>query len=388
MSFTVGNLRDDLERKLHGTTLDKLTDPDGLINEAARNVLTKIDPPETIRIQNITNGVFSDVTRYLLPSDIKGDRIVSIRPQNESKTQYDSRNVYEQEFRTHPRLHHWRVEHDSGDKFLRIRETGEVSVVIHAMDNLTNNGSWVASSDASNLTIDTYNYHYGSGALRFDLASSGSSGVLTNSSMTIVDLTDYQYDGAIMARINLPDGSDFTSVALRIGNDASNYLTVTATTAHDGTAFRDGWQWVRFPLASATETGTVSYTAIDYSVFTFAYNGDAQTSVRVDQLIAVLGTLYEIEYYSAYLFQDASTGAWIEKTSDDPTDVINASAGLYNLLLYETAALAAQEIQGEDSNFDTSFFEKRRKEAWQDYTKNNKSEAKPKTNRYYRSLKR
>lgn len=388
MSYTIDNLKNDLERKLHGTTLDKLNDPDGIINEAARNVLTKIDPPETIRVENITNGVFDDVTKYMIPSDLKGDRIVSIRPQNESKSQYDQRNVYEKEFRVHPRSHHFRVEHDDGERFLRLRESGEISAVIHAMAGITDDGTWVASGDASGLSADQYNFHYGGASLSFDLAAAGSSGVMTNSSFTAIDLSDYEDDGAVMVRVFLPDGSDFTSLTLNIGNDSSNYETIVATTAHDGTAFRDGWQWVRFQFSDATTTGTVLYSAIDYAVWTFAYNGNVQTSVRMNQMVAVLGTLFEIEYYSAFLFQDSTTGAWKETTDSTGSDIINASAGLYQLLLYETADLAAQEIAGEDSSFDRAYFEARRKEAWRDYTKNNKSEAKPKTARYYRQLRR
>lgn len=385
MSFTINQLKNDLERKLHGTTLDKLNDPDGLINEAARNVLTKIDPPETIRVTNITNGVFNDITKYILPSDLKGDRIIAIRPQNDSKTQHDVRNVYEKEFRVHPQLHHFRVEHDDAERFLRLRESGELSTTIHALAGITDDGTWVASGDASGLAADQYNFHYGGAALSLNLAASGSSGVLTNSSMSAKDLSSYADDGAIMVRVYLPTGSAFTSITLYLGNDASNYESIVATSAHDGTAFRDGWQWVRFNLSDAVTTGTVGYTSVDYAVFTFAYDGTAQTSVRVNQMIAVLGTLYEVEYYSSCMFRDATTGVWKESMTDG-TDIINASAGLYQLLLYELADLAAQEISGEDSGFDASYFEKRRTEAWLDYTKNNKSEAKPKTARYYRQI--
>ena len=78
---TVASLKSDLIRKLHGTSLSKIQSPNDVIAEAARNVITRIDPQETIRVATIENALFDDVFSYTAPSDIKGDKVIDLQPQ-------------------------------------------------------------------------------------------------------------------------------------------------------------------------------------------------------------------------------------------------------------------------------------------------------------------
>ena len=89
--------------------------------------------------------------------------------------------------------------------------------------------------------------------------------------------------------------------------------------------------------------------------------------------MAKLGAIWEIDYYSKYLFRNSS-GTWIEKPTAE-TDIVNLDTTGYNVLLYELCLICSHELQGEDSRYDMDYFRDRRKEAWDAYTGNNKSQS-------------
>src|ERR1044071_4116566 len=82
MSFTysVLNLKQDLTSVSHGTTLNKIQNVDGLIDRAARQLMLDVDPQETIRIIPLPQ-VFQQVYDYPCPPDLKGNKVIDIRPQ-------------------------------------------------------------------------------------------------------------------------------------------------------------------------------------------------------------------------------------------------------------------------------------------------------------------
>lgn len=117
----------------------------------------------------------------------------------------------------------------------------------------------------------------------------------------------------------------------------------------------DGWNLCRFDWNGATETGSPSAAATDYARVTINYNGTADTDFLVDRIFSSVGRIYEIQYYSKFIFQDGTTNALIENADSDDDIVILDTDGI-NLLLYRTAYLAAQQIQSSDAGFDATFF--------------------------------
>lgn len=358
--YTVANLRDDLVRTGHGASLDKVKNVYSMIHTAARQLISDIDPRETKRIADLSELVHNDVYDYALQSDVKS--IIDIRPQVSREEAQRLSHLYGLGFDLKKELESGRetfhIRHDDGVMSLRTSlRLNPSPKTIDDVNGLTDNGSWAVSGDATNLTEDNTTYVTGKSSLNFDLNASGSSGVLTNSTLTQVDLSTHDEQSSIFVWMYFPDASIITSVDLRWGNDASNYWSRTKTAPHDATAFKNGWNLIEFDWNGATETGTVAPATIDYIRIAVAYNGTAETDIRVDKIFSSLGQLWEIEYYSNQLFR-SSAGAWKAAPTDD-SDIVNLAEESYNLLLDQCGVVMAQQLSGESASSDIKFFEER-----------------------------
>lgn len=377
MSYTILNFETDLARKLHGTTVNKVGDIYDIAYEAARNVLAKLDLQESKRATSLSNPIFDDVTRYALPSDLKGDKFISVLPQTNVNPTDNLVHVYGRNFDLNKLYKNGIIDiaYENGTKFLDIAVEGNPGITLHTADSITANGTWAASSNASNLTEDTLNYYSGSASLRFDLNTNvgATTGVLTNSTLDEVDCSTAEDIGALFMPVYLASTSGITSIKLEWGDDGSNNWHKTVTTQSDGTAFKVGWNLLQLDWSSATEVGTPDSSAVGFLRVTVNYDGTAQVGLRIDNIVVRVGTLYTIKYYSKFLFR-SSAGTWLEKPTA-MTDIINLDTESYNLFLYEAAYMLAQEVQGEDAVFDRNFFEARLIELYKEYKANYRSEA-------------
>lgn len=382
MAYTVADLKVDLESMFHGTTINKITAPNSLIERASSDVLLEIDPQETIRIQQITNAIYNKVYDYVVPTDLKGSRIIDIRPQVNRTVADSFTNIYQKEFDQYKASQDgtFAVQWNQGIKTVRINQATQNGPTLNECDSITANGTWAVGGDATNLTTDTINYVSGSGSLNFDVTGVGTTAYLENATMTAIDLTNFDEQGSLFAWVYMP--VVITDATLRWGNDSSNYWSRTVTSAQNG-SFQIGWNLIRFDWNGATETGTVSPASIDYLRMTITYDGNADTDYRLDSIVCRQGSIYEIVYYSKYIFRDSTTGLFQERILSDD-DEINLDTESRNLLLYKTAELAAQQIQGEDSGFDYSFFTKKYDTAKQMYIGQNKSQTQKPRSMYYR----
>ena len=129
MAYTITKAKDDLDGILKGTTTNKVTNIFSVFRRAAFKVLEDVDPQETKRTAPIASAIFDQVYDYTAPSDLKGDRVIDIRPQigrtpadNFSKSfsaQFDLNKMREDNLIN--------VAYNSGTKFLRIQKTSVVS---------------------------------------------------------------------------------------------------------------------------------------------------------------------------------------------------------------------------------------------------------------------
>lgn len=379
MAYTITTLKSDLSGILHGTTNNQITGLDNLINRAARQLLLDCDPMETIRTTPITNAVFNSVYDYSCPTDLKGVAILDIKPQvNRQPTDiviqhYNQRFDIEKQYSL---MDSCTVMYNTAVKTLQITApTLTVApITVNQATSITSNGTFVVGASASNLAVDNVNYVANGASLSFDLASSGSTGYLENSTMSALDLSADVNQGTFFLYTFLPTATDFTNVIFRFGSDSSNYYSVTKTVNQQGNAFNNGWNLLAFPWLGATQVGTPVTTAIDYIRVTWTYNGTAQTAVRLDNITEALGTILNIEYYSKYLFRNASTGAFQETVLAD-TDLVNLDTDSYNLLTYKVAELAVQQQQGLDALFyDGNYFTRLYQENLARYQALNKSQ--------------
>jgi len=194
---------------------------------------------------------------------------------------------------------------------------------------------------------------------------------------TKVDLTSYEDKGSIFMWVFIPDYSDaegdtVTNFILRIGNDSSNYFSRTITTNNEGATFRDGWNLLRFDLNGATETGSVTITAIDYVRLTVTKSTSlaADTDWRVDDIRARLGDPYDVVYYTKYGWQTTAL-AYIEE-STTTTDLIVGDTDEIELIGFKASELGALELKEYD---DANYYRGVYQESKREYQSKNPSEA-------------
>lgn len=391
MAYSVTNLINDVTSVIHGTTANKVPNIYAHISRAARQVLQDVDPKETQRIVQLASQVFNQVYDYPIPSDVKGDRIIDLRltagrvPREVFTQDYAVTFDSQKTLNLNNALY---TQWNSGVKTLRIE-----APFLTAPTQISDTGSttdWSATSGASNLSLDSTNYIAGGGALVFDLDAGPVNGYIENSSLTSLDLSAHFDTSTLFTWVYFPTGADITSVNLRWGSDSSNYYNYTATTNQEGNAFEDGWNLCAFPWDSATTVGSPDDTAIDYVRVTIVYDGTLQTGVKVCNIVSTLGYIFELQYYSKYLFRNASTNAFQEKVSDatDDTLVINLDTDSYNLLFNKTAFFVSQALQGADAQYDATFWDSEYQKALVKYQKLNPSEALKKGEFYYQKPKK
>lgn len=386
MSYSILNLKSDLQGVLHGTTINQITGINTLISRAARQLILDCDPMETKRISPISGTVFNEVWDYSVPVDLKGDKVIDLFPQvNRYPTDLWGQ-VYNQFFDRTKGLP-WSV-----DMFTILFNSSLKSMRINApfllppitLDTCDAIGNWTASGGATGLTLDNVNYVSTAGSLRFNLSAGQSSGTLSETLTSPIDLSAHLNQSTLFIYTYLPTPSAVSSVILKWGTDSSDYYQVTATTTQQLTAFQTGWNLLPFPWLGATVVGSPNPSQINYLSVTWNYNSTLQTAVRLDNINSNLGSILNIEYYSKYLFRDAITGSYQETVTDD-SNLVNLDTDSYNLLMFLSAHYCMQQQQGLDALFyDGSFFQEKYNSALTRYMALYKSEIQTPQSVYYK----
>ena len=387
MSYTVQNLKTELEAIFHGTTLNQVVAVDELIYRAGRQLLLDIDPQETKRIALLANPLFDSVYDYASPTDLKGNKIIDIRPQVNRQADDIAIQQYNRDFDLSKitKGGQFTTNISSGIKTIRISLPNlQQGVTIDTCDQLT---GWAGNANAANLAIDNVNFASGSGALKFDgVAGANPTAVYVQKTITALDLSTHKNQSTIFAYVYIPNPANVVTVSLLLASAGGSYSKTVAAT-QQGNAFSTGWNLLAFDWASAVAIGSPDASAITSVRLTINTNGTATTGFRVDGIVSRLGKYFEIEYYSKFLFRDALTSAWQETVTDD-SNIINLDTESYNLLLDQCAIKGSQQIQGFSSvAFDASFFQNDYTNNVQRYKNLYKSEVQKPQSRYY-NLKR
>ncbi len=362
-------------------------------NRAVRYVLNDLDMRSTKRSSQLAPNLFDDIYDYAAPADLKSHKVIDIKKQVNRDPTDGFILVDEADFDRYKTVTERRIAIKDANftQILRIDGIeGSSSLTIHNCDSVTANGTWAATSDASNLTADSDNYIRGSASLNFDMAAGTTTGYIENSTMTQVDLTDYDETGSIFLWVFIPDYSDaegdtVTNFILRWGNDSSNYWSRTVTTNNEGLTFYDGWNLLRFDWNGATETGTVVPSTIDYLRFTVTKSASlaADTDWRIDDITVRKGDIYDVIYYTKYGWQ-SSTGTYKEE-STTTTDLLIADTEEIEGLAFKAAEFASQELKEYD---DVKYFKQEYLNWKARYEYNYHSEALKLHNSYYSTPRR
>lgn len=353
MSFLLSQIKENLIGMTHGGTLNKIRSQEALFERAASNFLLKCKPLETMRTAALSQTIHDDVYNYALPSDYNS--LIDLIPQD-NRGSWDNvyrKNANEFDLKKAIKDKTVSVEGSEGSKIIRINWRSLSPKTIHTMNSLTSNGTWSAVGTATGLRANDIFKVSGSSSIEFDLVTTGDG--IQNTTMTAVDLTDQDETGSFFVWVYFPSAP--TSVSLKWGNDLTTaYWTSTAqTTQADGTAFKVGWNLLKFAWGSATETGTVAPATIDSVSITIV--GTAMNNVRIDNITCSNGRNFDMKYYSKYFFK-SSAGVYLSRPASDDDYVLvdNDSLPLY---LYECLIEMAQQMEGTDSEFDMSYAEKK-----------------------------
>ena len=379
MTYLISTVRDDLAGVFHGTTIDRITNIYGIHNRTARQLLLDCDPIETKRIATLPQ-VFNSIYDYASPSDLKGTRILDVRPQagRNSGEQWEQAFARWFDANKGANLNNaFNIQHNTGVKSLRLEAPGLPSPI--ALSDTGTLADWAGGNTATNLSLDqTFNVA-GGGAIQFDQTANG---YVEAVAVTPIDLTAHLNLSTLFCWVYMP--TVLTSVDLRWGDSSTSYWNYTATTRADATAFQVGWNLCAFPWASATKVGSPLATTINYLRVTTT--GGAMFGLKIDNIVSIQGKYLEALYYSKYLY--SLNGIWKETVADDATDLnttINLDTESYNLYFNLLCYFITQQLQGGDMVKDAQFFMQEYQKCLKRYTAMYKSEALIVSEPYYQT---
>jgi hypothetical protein len=351
MTISIQQVKDDLRGVVHGTTVDKITNLYGLFNRAAGEVLLDVDLQETRRTVNI-GQVFKSVYDYAAPSDLKGNRIIDIRPQANRKGEtwpqrfnqwFDKKKWLENQ-------NQFTITHNTGVKSLRIDAPFLTApAIISSTGSLT---GWSAVDGADSLVLDTKFSAAGAGALQFYLDGL-MEGRILNSTLNPIDLSEHEGVAKIFFWVYTPTamtgvGNDI--VTIRWGSDPADYWENTTDTQHDGTAFKSGWNLVSIDWPASATSGSPDSSAISF-VQVSLFPTVEMVGAKICNIVSILGQFLEAEYYSRYFFRTPAN-VFKEKVEDDATDLdtlLNVDTESYPVYFEKLTELIFRQLQGDDA---------------------------------------
>lgn len=210
------------------------------------------------------------------------------------------------------------IEQRDGANVLRINQPDiGSSTTLHSANDFDSNGTWAVGNDASNIGTDTVVFIANSGSISFDVSGATTTASISVSDMTAVDISAYQGTGLIRLWLYIPEVTDdtsqyVTSVEFRWGNDSSNYWSQTVNKPANNAVFQDRWNQLEFNWRDATETGTVTETAVDYLavIITYGSGQAADTGFRVNDIKIYNPKEMKMVYFSNFTVAITSSLIW------------------------------------------------------------------------------
>lgn len=354
--FSVQDAKSELAAMLHGTTLNQVENITGVFNRAARQLLLDIDPQETKRTTAMNSPVYYNIYDYALPSDIKGNKVIDLIPLQQRNRRDVVYSTYNQNFDVNKQsnpVNNFSIISDTGNKYIRVAYNNKsLTNVLDEVTAVNDNGLWVASGTASNLIASSQVTNGNSNTLSFD-ATTGVA-TLTNSTLQPQDLSTHFNQGCNFFTLYMVDSSKFTSATIKVGSSSGDYYISSAlTTQFNGASVLNGYNQFGAKFVDMTKVGTPDLTKISFIELNITFSGSVY-GVSFLQIQNSLGFLFNLEYYSKFLFADVATGAWQEKVTDD-SNLINLDTESYNIFFYLVQQFSVQQALGQDAGYDTNF---------------------------------
>lgn len=359
--FTVSQIDEHLIGMGHSSSLNKVRNKEAMYERAASIFCLKFKNLERIRSSALASTIHDDVYNYALATDF--GELIDLMPED-NQTSWDK--AYRTEagaFNLHKALAEKTIsiEGSEGIKTIRINWRSRQGKVLSSMDTTT---GWLAVGTAANIEQDTITRITGNASLRFDVLATGDG--VSNIALSSQDFTDEDEVADNFLWAYFPTVVALTSVTVIWGNDiTTEYWTgVAQTTQADGSAFHAGWNQIRTPWSTATETGTVAPATIDSLKVTIQSTG-AIANVRLDSAVFSIGRNFDIKYYSKYLFKNATSGTYQSRpTTNNTDDYVLIDNDSLPGFLFELGTAMAHQLEGTDSTFDLNFFSSQLKEIY------------------------
>lgn len=179
---------------------------------------------------------------------------------------------------------------------VRVHASGDMMQIDPAA-SLTSNGTWIGASAISNVATDSYEYFDLGSSVSFDY--SGTSGTITKTLDTGIDLSKYRGRSSLYWNMDSTVWTNWSSATLKIGTDSSNYYTASVTSDYLGEAPTSG-QWSKFKIAwsSLTAVGSPTITDIKYIQLTIAFSSNPSSIMRIENFFISEDVPLLFEYYS------------------------------------------------------------------------------------------
>lgn len=367
MSLSASSLVQSVNKKIHGAKgkLGDDTQMYRILTEASRKLRGRVDLIGSKRI-GTPIVIYKDVFEYPAPDDLQFHRVIELFDETDERIRLeptdpshflDLRNpvpndqgvqdlrTFQNPLGTKPQGQ-YAVEMVDGAPFMYIQSNYSglaAPTMLNECDAIASNGTWAGSSDATNVRTDTQRYKTGSGSVAFDSLGGATTIVLTNSTMTAVDYSAMAGFGKGFLWVYIPSTTP-SSITLKWGSDAANYYSVSVTTRQNGRSFIAGWNLISFDWQSATETGTVVDTAINYAELTITNAvATALKGYRIDALRFGIGREFTPKYYSTKIVR---TEAGVRQTGfsagGDATVLMEDED---DLLITEAQLIALRELR-------------------------------------------
>jgi hypothetical protein len=334
-NYTRSELLSDINAGLRGK-IGMISSQEDFVNRVVREVKNAIALRSARRKATLSPDLFPGVTQYACPSDLQDNRIIDIPAQVK---RYDGSFglVPVEQFNVSPRTGDIAIDDYNGARVLLINsEVETASSVISTLETTTSGGgTWVAVGDAENVRDNGDDYMKGSGSVFFDIGAGGTTTAgIENTGLDTSDITEFLGGhSSVFVWVRINSTTNLTNFILKLGTDSTNYYSKTVTARHDGNAFQSGWNLLRFPLTSLTETGTVTDTSIGYAALYMTKTAGkiSETDYGFNYLVIMKGVIHDILYYSKYGWQN-NTGTYLENSTDD-SDVVVADTTEYELFV-------------------------------------------------------
>jgi hypothetical protein len=338
-----------------------------LLNEAVTNLRTSMSLAGAKRYGN--PFIFTDACHeYPVADDLSYDKIIDFVDEQSKvwefqksvpKEFYQPRNPMDDNIMGNsysidnisfnslgPRRGVYAVDFVDGMPYLLVRSAHtKQRAMLNSCDTYDQNGTWVGSGDITNVGTDNQSYRQGSGSVIFDLLGLGTSAVITNSTMDVVNLSSFTSKGRGFFDLFIPTTAP-SSIEVRWGSSATDYWSRTMTTQQNGLAPKIGWNIFGFDWRNATVTGTPVDTAVNYVSIIMTFGSAAvQTGFRLDDVRFGLGVGVQQKYYSTKLIRDGVAPHTALSAFVDTEDYTILRESEVQLLVEEATQVALKRLR-------------------------------------------